>query len=518
MVCCSPTLPSPSLTCGRLAPHESDTTDVILAGHSLGGILGAEVVLMPPQTSPDRLFQHRILGLIAFDTPFLGMHPGVVGTGIASLFRAPPELAESPLAALSPFSDPASAGLDHTYNPSYPNDVRLANRQGKLQRAWYFWNKHAGELTKAASDYVSSHLEFGGCLADYSGLKKRYHAVRALEDVNELMKPLDPDGHLMKRVRFVNYYSASTGPIKERSPSPNGQHTLLDPAAAELQDSASEPSSGTLTTESLPLPSPSSPQISLEEQRDVDSTGSTAETDTNPKSSADLVEHALGTLSLTSTENEQSWRGYEGSIVEDEMPPLPELPERPPDFDPSRYDDEDSSRLFQKAHEREVKVYERALKDRERSIKEREKYVQKRQREATKQKEKAERQMLKQEARFQKERSKTPPASTSAEAEGVQQDTGPEQNKSKAANKQKDRKFCVLPKDPHTKQTDLRWIRVYMEGIDEVVAHTSLFKVGDTYVKMVGDTVERIEKWVQEDHSTRMILADLNGETWEDLD
>jgi hypothetical protein len=33
-----------------LAPHESPTTDVILVGHSMGGILAADVVLMVRST------------------------------------------------------------------------------------------------------------------------------------------------------------------------------------------------------------------------------------------------------------------------------------------------------------------------------------------------------------------------------------------------------------------------------------------------------------------------------------
>ena len=50
-----------------------------------------------------------------------------------------------------------------------------------------------------------------------------------------------------------------------------------------------------------------------------------------------------------------------------------------------------------------------------------------------------------------------------------------------------------------------------MEGIDEVVAHTSMFTISDTYAKMVRDTVERIEKWVAEDASKQMILAEMTN-------
>lgn len=232
-----------------LEPLESPKTDVILVGHSLGGILAAEVVLIPASYGKYE-HNHRILGIIAVDVPFLGMHPGVVSTGIASLFRPAPEDAEdleripttsssatSPMSTLtptSPFSDLSSEPADPNFNPAYPNDVRLANRKGKLNRAWYFWNKHWGELGKAAQSYVTSHLEFGGCLADYPGLRRRYDAVRSLEDVDEYSYTQAPSGRYVRRVRFVNYYSASTGRIKEREPSPEPQSEGAKDSAQRL--------------------------------------------------------------------------------------------------------------------------------------------------------------------------------------------------------------------------------------------------------------------------------------------
>ena len=58
---------------------------VILIGHSMGGFLAADAA-----THPSNRDEHgkpkRIVGVIAFDVPFLGMHPHVVISGIASLF------------------------------------------------------------------------------------------------------------------------------------------------------------------------------------------------------------------------------------------------------------------------------------------------------------------------------------------------------------------------------------------------------------------------------------------------
>jgi len=60
---------------------------VIIMSHSMGGLLAAEAATdisnnpnLFPGASP-----RRVVGVIAFDTPFLGMHPHVVVSGLASL-------------------------------------------------------------------------------------------------------------------------------------------------------------------------------------------------------------------------------------------------------------------------------------------------------------------------------------------------------------------------------------------------------------------------------------------------
>lgn len=64
-------------------------------------------------------------------------------------------------------------------------------------------------------------------------------------------------------------------------------------------------------------------------------------------------------------------------------------------------------------------------------------------------------------------------------------------------------------KNPETGLRDRTWIRVYMEGVDEVVAHTTLFSgVGEAYEKLVGDTASRIEEWVHDDLTTRIALGE----------
>ncbi|ETN36280.1 uncharacterized protein HMPREF1541_08557 [Cyphellophora europaea CBS 101466] len=500
-----------------LIPHESPTTDVILLGHSLGGILAAEVVLLPAKDNPTK-FQNRILGQVAFDTPFLGMHPGVVGTGIASLFRPAPDLPkqEDSSADMSPLSTQTStSGLsdlslspsDPNYNPTFFNDIRLANRQGKLERGWYFFNKHWGELTKASKEYVTSHLEFGGCLMDYPGLRRRYDAVRALEDIDEF----DLRGK-RPRVRFVNYYSASTGRIKEQkegskksSPVPSHNNSTL-----QLPEDSSS-----LTPNRSGSPSP---RISLEEHRDgevvhkeldeiAEDMGTDQLTHVDPQQYNSDGDGSIGcgeksretesdALTRTST-NISTPRKIDTGKLEDgtdevNLPSLPPEPISPIAFDPSTCHDPDTLKLRQKEHDRAVKAYERAVKDREKTIRDRQKLIQKREKAALKQQQKEEKERIK--------RSNT----INPEAYDKQlQEEAKAPNPS--ANYQKDRKFCSLPSKINGRR-DPTWVRVYMEGMDEVVAHTSLFFMSEAYSKLVGDTAERVEGWVKQDLTRRAVM------------
>jgi pimeloyl-ACP methyl ester carboxylesterase len=491
-----------------LAPHESSKTDIILVGHSLGGILAAEVVLIPSNSpaGSNELFQHRILGLIAFDTPFLGMHPGVVGTGIASLFRPPPQPLVLPPADPKVFLDTGPPGP--TYNPTYANDIILTDRTGKLRRFWYFWNKHCGELAKAAGDYVSSHLEFGGCLADYPGLKRRFNAVRALEDIDETAKPRTPDGKFMRRVRFVNYYSTSTGPVKERSPSPSTGPGLLEPPTSEVQETSTRRSSG----ESLRPSTVSSPRISLEEHRDGELTvKDIAELNIDPDPPELTPATTRSEQANSSSATDASVSSLPpGSAELGLLPPLPPLPAPPAEFDAGLFKEEDIVKLLRNEHDRKVKAYERAVKDREESLRGRQELIERRQRNKLKQEEKTKKQAQTQEVRVRKEQKKRAATSILNPENYDRQLHAERESKPQEGRKLKDRKFCALPpKDPATGKPDDTWIRVYFEGIDEVTAHTSMFNISDTYAKTVADVVERIETWVAEDASTRMTLAEM---------
>lgn len=225
----------------RLEPHESSHTDVVLLGHSLGGILAAEVALLHSQTSQSSpAYKHRILGTLSFDTPFLGMHPGVVKSGIGSILQASPLPPPSPRQQ-SPLGSPQSTNLfsatnimniaaglfngypnDPNFDPRFPNDNRHAERS-TWESALHFVTKHRGDLRQATKALLVSHLEFGGCLADFEGLKERYYKLRMLEEEDvDARRNVSGGVRNPPRVRFGNYYTNSTGrvrPVKKQTQS-----------------------------------------------------------------------------------------------------------------------------------------------------------------------------------------------------------------------------------------------------------------------------------------------------------
>ena len=572
-----------------LYPNENPSTDVVLIGHSLGGILIAEVVLLPSHVpGSHELFQHRILGTISFDTPFLGMHPSVVGTGIASLFKpAPktPDTLKSPesqsksdlsrietrnSADITSQSDALSSSAsvmsnlfsipsnDPNYNPAFPNDVILPQRTSKIENFMYFWNKHCGDMRNAVSSYVTSHLEFGGCLADYPGLHKRYNALRGLEDIDPATQSQDPQGRTIPRVRFANYYSASTGRIKEISRPSSRPPT---PAANTEVQPTRLPLSGTTARKS----SSRGPSFrSAKSKRSATSWKSTERPwedelttkagDTPPdlaKYVHDDPEHSLPTRErplssdggassggeMTHLDPEQHIDADEESTIDavyshdpNELPSVPPLSEPPVKPEEKDYSVKDFFKAALTAYSKELKKYEVEKKAHEKALKARQK-VMKADKKAT---DKATSNEAKERAREEKQRLKA--EQKAAKAERQQQLTQEKQQLKRRAtlnqetydralqqdadeqgvpiekveNKKRDRKFCSLPsKDPRTGERDSTWVRVYMEGVDEIAAHTSMFVMSETYAKLVGDTAERIERWVKEAGLDRQGMRDV---------
>ena len=451
------------LILSRLQPHESLDTDVILLGHSMGGLLSAEVALLK---------EHRIVGTINFDTPFLGMHPGVIASGLGSVFRPAPDTPgqkptdacqgnqearpvpaedggetqpsaapsyypseESSLTPIEtssttvlPISSSASIDMpvkDSTYDPPFVNDVRIPQRTG-WANALHFINKHSDGLRAATTSYVRSHLEFGGAMADYTGLKNRYGRLRMLEDVDSKVKA---------RIRFVNYYTASTGRPKKHKSAPTSATMSrvntgqLDGEMSEIEESGNgsnlELSDKGFSSSCLKIPidrpegvsESSKNNASRMTEHSVGETQAYSDEEGQISDASEAMDHiqpnsmpdseqteapdsqeepstfqrTRSTADLDSIPFEPSSfasNAAEPRRIMPSLPPVPPTPSEPPAFDAASYTDKDTRKLAEKEHSRQVKAYRQALKDREKSISDRHKFLEKRERAAAKEREK----------------------------------------------------------------------------------------------------------------------------------
>lgn len=527
----------------------------------MGGILSAEVALLESQSMQNtgKTLRHRITGTINFDTPFLGMHPGVVISGIGSLFRPAPDTpgasssgagdqelrpmplpdqdssasAEvqrpsnnsspmllqddsrtshtgSPSSLISPVDDP-------NYNPPFQNDVRMATRTG-WGNALHFLNKHSDGLARATRSYVTSYFEFGGCLADYNGLKNRYSRLRNLEETDSRRRASQ------RRVRFVNYYTASTGrPRKPKLPPKieESETEPIDPSEAWKEALFKEGDMQTLTlsTSDNDLLHPN-PAVSRDKNADSpvqanadhfreDSIHEQNHSSTSAKattSESGLILNVVDATPISEDEHlevsecKRSTAATESALP---LPPIPDTPQEPSPFDVSKYRDKDARKLAEKEHSRQVKAYERAVKDRDKAIIDRRKLLEKREKDAKqaleKQRRLEEKEIAKTEKKRAKEEAETFKKVTDDNARVSGESLRPEavgDYEAKIQKAKKDKKFCMLPPKVNG-EVDPCWVRVYMPGVDEVGAHCGLFFVGEQYEWLVSDVGRRIQEWVQ---------------------
>ncbi|KAJ7178203.1 hypothetical protein C8R46DRAFT_1076096 [Mycena filopes] len=236
---------------------------VILLAHSMGGLLAADAATDASNFGLSRA--RRILGVVAFDVPYLGMHPHVVVSGIASLFPGddadkttagemnqhtdvhvvddqvtddwdafkrnldsnrsmhsrsrshspipppPPPAGSSaltpPIPQANPFGLPSSPLIDKTLS-------FLSTHSDDPLVRWV--RKHSDEPFSASKRFVIEYFQFGSCMFDPSGLKARYARLVAW-----------PDG------LWVNYWTQTPPrPPKEG----NEKERKLDKAADEADN------------------------------------------------------------------------------------------------------------------------------------------------------------------------------------------------------------------------------------------------------------------------------------------
>lgn len=511
----------------------------------------------------------------------LGLHPGIIVSGIASLFRpapnpakdnstteylplsptasnsfspdpslysqlAPPSGVASPSLPTSPSSVTATGGLDPYFNPPFFNDVQFKDR-GWFQNIAHFTKKHMDEnLVSAATNHIMSHLEFGGCLADYPGLLARYNKLRQLEDVDPFKGDVPPGAPRPTKVRFVNYFTISTGRItKPTSPSPHPEPeaaitntTTHSSAPGSQSNSLETPVTNTtqgsahgLQRKSLEADSkPSTPRISIEDHSDggqpemLQLIEPMPEEDVDEQSFHSAEETPLATSQSAPVTETTSTPDTPSLPADLQLPKIPDLPPQPSAPNLEQYASNPAARkLVEKEAKQAKKAYDQAVKNRDKAVAERAKLIKKhhakmakdaeKQKKADQKREKEEQKRVqKEEAAFKKEMDNAAKEQARKEKE-LQVKSGKEGQEAK----KKERKFCMQPRKVNGVR-DSAWVQVYMEGVDEVGAHCGLFFPGPHYERLVGDVGSRIVGWVQEDASRRAIIELEEGVEGLDVD
>ena len=168
----------------------------------------------PPSPDPPNFMFPHIAGILAFDTPYLGISPGVIAHGAESHYKT----ATSTWSAVSEVASLFGAGAKSPASPKPPQPAQqnklltqgadamtasmsAASSSGDAAATptWQRWGKYAmfagaagavaaggaaaylkrDSITEGWS-WIGSHLEFVGCLAKGEELKSRLEKVAAL--------------------------------------------------------------------------------------------------------------------------------------------------------------------------------------------------------------------------------------------------------------------------------------------------------------------------------------------------
>lgn len=203
------------------SPTVEPSIRTILIGHSMGGIVAAETVIGLSSDKPiysedginkdetksafNALMFPYVQGVLAFDTPFLGISPGVVAHGAEGHYNTAAS-AMSQLSALGTTlwgANSAASSSEAASKSAKPKPAALpappptTNNKAKQEQpqeesSWAKWGRmamYAGaagavaaggaaawmnrETISSGWSWASSHLEFIGCLARAEELKKR---------------------------------------------------------------------------------------------------------------------------------------------------------------------------------------------------------------------------------------------------------------------------------------------------------------------------------------------------------
>ncbi|MCJ1381258.1 hypothetical protein MMC17_004367 [Xylographa soralifera] len=222
---------------GTPSPTVDPSVRTVLIGHSMGGIVAADTLLSitaespisstsnskqgsrqsSRSASPHSFMFPYIQGVLAFDTPYLGISPGVVAYGAESHYKTATTAYSAIADAASVFGFGGAAAA--ATNKQQPGPARQAvkpgpeaakevlaasmaadNASSAAVPAWQRWGKYAMYAGAAGAvaaggaaaylkrdtitegwTWVGSHLEFVGCLVRGEELKSRLRQIAKLK-------------------------------------------------------------------------------------------------------------------------------------------------------------------------------------------------------------------------------------------------------------------------------------------------------------------------------------------------
>jgi len=432
----------------------------------MGGILASEVALL---RSPGISQKHHILGTVNFDTPFLGMRPGIIAAGISSLFSTNHTPAKSPNSSTDgtplPFSLPQSQAY---FNTAFSNDVRLPTRSG-WANARNFITGNAKNLKSAMVQLVSSYADFVSCLADYDGLRDRYKRIRTLEEEEEDVRQSVMKTREVPRIRFVNYYTVSTGRTKTKALSSAGGAATSQAESPLVTANASSTSLATTVNEA----EVNMPAIGLSISRFRSSSSSSS---SSYESATDLAPQAISTTATAAPLPTVS-----------HTLPIPPQPPVPPPLQ-SREDIRTYNTAL-KAYEKDIKAYRKQIKQVGKDLPPSSSHTRATDRSAVKEAPKVAKEEEKQAKSRRNPSAQSVTKPTPLIARGASRDTlnnTATQNdndnelavpapRPRSKKPKKERTFCVLPPADKNNIRDPCWAKVHMVGVDQVGAHCGLF-------------------------------------------
>lgn len=260
------------------SPTVDPSVHVILIGHSMGGIVGAETLLLlaserplpPLSTSKDGvatsaesnsfMFPH-VQGLMAFDTPFLGIAPGVMSHGAQEHYKTASTAYNTLNEMAGIFGYGAGNKSANTTTTLSSTAVSTSGSSGKLPLppattdvtadaaatpSWSRWGKmamFAGAAGAVAAGgaaalysqrervtegwrWVTSHLEFIGCLVRPGDLRKRMASLAEIQQE--------------RGIKAINFYTCLGQGAAAATPRPAEP---INPGSASRTQSSSSSSS-----------------------------------------------------------------------------------------------------------------------------------------------------------------------------------------------------------------------------------------------------------------------------------